>query len=125
MRRTIVSRSVRSGHGDFDERALPPNTLIAYAQKAGQTAEDGEGSNSPYTTALLKHLSTPGLDVELALRRVRDEVLKAHQRQLGAAERAVLVRLLAIVRRRASVSNGRNATESLRLHIAGRPSNRR
>jgi uncharacterized caspase-like protein len=35
MRRTIVSRSLRSGHGDIDERALPPNTLIAYAQKAG------------------------------------------------------------------------------------------
>jgi formylglycine-generating enzyme required for sulfatase activity len=77
MRRTIATRSVRSGHGDIDERALPPNTLIAYAQKAGFTAEDGTGANSPYTTALLKHLSTPGLDVELALRRVRDAVLQA------------------------------------------------
>jgi hypothetical protein len=76
MRRTFVSRSLRSGHGDIDERALPPNTLIAYAQKAGLTAEDGEGANSPYTAALLKH-PTPGLDVELALRRVRDEVLNA------------------------------------------------
>src|SRR5215470_271140 len=77
MRRTTVSRSVRSGHGDVDEKMLPPNTLIAYAQKAGATAEDGTSSNSPYTTALLKHLPTPGLDVELALRRVRDEVLQA------------------------------------------------
>jgi hypothetical protein len=77
MRRTTVSRSLRSGHGDIDERALPPNTLIAYAQKAGSTADDGEGANSPYTTALLKNLATPGLDVELALRRVRDEVLRA------------------------------------------------
>ncbi len=82
MHRTFVSRSVRSGHGDIDERTLPPNTLIAYAQKAGMTAEDGDSTNSPYTTALLKHLTTPGLDVELALRRVRDEVLKAtHNRQ--------------------------------------------
>jgi uncharacterized caspase-like protein len=77
MRRTFVSRSLLSGHGDIDERALPPNTLIAYAQKAGLTAEDGDGADSPYTTALLKHLATPGLDIELALRRVRDEVLKA------------------------------------------------
>src|SRR5215470_6512045 len=76
-RRTIVSGSVRSGHGEIDEKTLPPNTLIAFAQKAGATAEDGTGSNSPYTTALLKHLLTPGLDVELALRRVRDEVLQA------------------------------------------------
>src|SRR5262245_22403306 len=76
MRRTVVSRSVRSGHGDVDEKTLPPNTLIAFAQKAGATADDGTDNNSPYTTALLKHLPTPGLDVELALRRVRDEVLK-------------------------------------------------
>jgi len=68
---------VRSGHGEIDEKTLPPNTLIAFAQKAGATAEDGTSSNSPYTTALLKHLPTPGLDVELALRRVRDEVLQA------------------------------------------------
>src|SRR5262249_13546277 len=77
MRRTVVSRSVRSGHGDVDEKTLPPNTLIAFAQKAGATADDGTDNNSPYTTALLKHLPTPGLDVELALRRVRDEVLQA------------------------------------------------
>jgi Caspase domain len=78
MRRTIATRTVRSGYGEIDERSLPPNTLIAYAQRAGFTAEDGVGSsNSPYTTALIKHLPTPGLDVELALRRVRDEVLRA------------------------------------------------
>jgi hypothetical protein len=82
MQRTIVSRSLHSGLGDIDERNLPPNTLIAYAQQAGLTAEDGAGVNSPYTMALLKHLFTPGLDVELALRRVRDEVLKVtHNRQ--------------------------------------------
>src|SRR5215831_2481487 len=77
MRRTLATRSVRSGYGEIDENSLPPNTLVAYAQRAGATAEDGAGSNSPYTTALLKHLPTPGLDVELALRRVRDNVLKA------------------------------------------------
>jgi hypothetical protein len=76
MRRTLATRTVRSGHGEIDEKTLPTNTLVAYAQRAGATAGDGEGTNSPYTTALLKHLPTPGLDVELALRRVRDDVLK-------------------------------------------------
>jgi uncharacterized caspase-like protein len=83
MRRTVISRSVRSGYGDIDEKTLPPNTLIAYAQKAGATADDGTGSNSPYTAALLKHLPTPGLDVELALRRVRDEVLQTTRNRQG------------------------------------------
>jgi len=40
MRRTVISRSVRSGHGEIDEKTLPPNTLIAFAQKAGATADD-------------------------------------------------------------------------------------
>jgi uncharacterized caspase-like protein len=38
MRRTIATRSVRSGYGEIDERSLPPNTLVAYAQRAGFTA---------------------------------------------------------------------------------------
>jgi uncharacterized caspase-like protein len=45
--------------------------------KAGSTASDGAGTNSPYTLALANHLATPGLDVRLALGRVRDEVLKS------------------------------------------------
>jgi glucose/arabinose dehydrogenase len=101
MRRTIATRSVRSGYGEIDERALPANTLVAYAQRAGFTAEDGVGSsNSPYTTALIKHLPTPGLDIELALRRVRDEVLRATKNKqepfkygsLGGAEIALIAK---------------------------------
>src|SRR5215470_9841916 len=78
MRRTIATRSMRSGYGEIDERSLLPNTLVAYAQRAGFTAEDGVGSSiRPYPTALIKHLPTPGLEIELTLRRVRDEVLRA------------------------------------------------
>jgi hypothetical protein len=52
-------------------------TLVAYAAKAGSTADDGAGDHSPFTTALLHNLTTPGLDIRIALGRVRDEVLKA------------------------------------------------
>jgi hypothetical protein len=52
------------------------DTLIAYAAKAGSTAEDGGGENSPFAAALVRHLSVPGLDIRLAFGRVRDEVLK-------------------------------------------------
>jgi hypothetical protein len=51
------------------------NMLIAYAAKAGSTAEDGEAEHSPLTTALLNGLFGPGLDIRLAFGRVRDEVL--------------------------------------------------
>ena len=52
------------------------NTLIAYAAKAGSTAEDGAGEHSPFTTAFIKYVAEPGLDIRLALGRVRDEVLR-------------------------------------------------
>jgi Caspase domain len=51
------------------------DTLVAYAAKAGSTSYDGDGGNSPYATALVKHLTEPGLDVRIALGRVRDEVI--------------------------------------------------
>ncbi|MET0567637.1 MAG: caspase family protein [Hyphomicrobiaceae bacterium] len=74
MRRTVTGRSIGRGLARVD--VLTSDTLVAYAAKAGSTADDGEGTNSPYTSALIKHLATPGLDVRLALGRVRDEVLK-------------------------------------------------
>ncbi len=57
---------------------IEPNkgTLVAYAARHGQVASDGDGKNSPYVSALLKHLSTPGLEISLMFRRVRDSVLK-------------------------------------------------
>jgi uncharacterized caspase-like protein len=74
MKRTVSSRSI--GRGLAEVRVLSADTLIAFAARAGSTAADGDGTNSPYTIALAKHLITPGLDVRLALGRVRDEVLK-------------------------------------------------
>ena len=35
------------------------NVLVAYAAEDGSTANDGEARNSPFTSALLKHLETP------------------------------------------------------------------
>jgi hypothetical protein len=51
------------------------DTLVAYAAKAGSVSYDGAGPNSPFTTALVKYLTQPGLDIRIALGKVRDEVL--------------------------------------------------
>ena len=52
--------------------------LVAYAAGAGEVAADGEGSrNSPYTSALLRHLGTPGVDVRVMLGDVGGEVRAA------------------------------------------------
>jgi hypothetical protein len=51
------------------------DTLVAYAAKAGSISYDGDGFNSPYATALIRHLAEPGLDIRIALGRVRDDVV--------------------------------------------------
>jgi uncharacterized caspase-like protein len=58
-----------------------PNTLIAYAAKAGSLSYDGVGPNSPFTTALVKYIAEPGVDIRIALGRVRDDVLAATDRR--------------------------------------------
>ena len=68
-------RVVSSGLGKVEPSST--DTLIAYAAKAGSTAEDGERDHSPFTAALLKHLTVPGLDLRLAFGRVKDEVMKS------------------------------------------------
>lgn len=80
-----IKRTVSTTRG-FQPGLAPPseasaNMLIAFAAKAGSYAYDGEGTNSPYAAALLKHLPTPGLDVRIAFGRVRDEVLGQKNRQ--------------------------------------------
>jgi len=96
MKRSVASRSIGRGLAKVED--LTTDTLIAYAAKAGSTASDGSGTNSPYAVALLNHLTTPGLDVRLALGRVRDEVMKSTGNQqepylygsLGGAEIALV-----------------------------------
>jgi len=73
--RKMASRAaVNAGLGKVEPTST--DTLIAYAAKAGSTADDGDGQHSPFTAAVLKNLTVPGLDVRLAFGRVRDEVLK-------------------------------------------------
>src|SRR2546423_501674 len=74
MKRTVASREI--GQGLAKVEPTSPNMLIAYSAKAGSTALDGDAKNSPFTMALAKHLTTPGLDVRRAFGFVRDEVLK-------------------------------------------------
>jgi uncharacterized caspase-like protein len=49
--------------------------LVAYAARGGTTADDGRGEHSPFTHALFTHLETPGLDIGIMFRKVRDTVL--------------------------------------------------
>ncbi|MGA7073477.1 caspase family protein [Bradyrhizobium sp.] len=75
MKRSIGSRAIGRGLAKVEPES--PNTLIAFAAKAGSTASDGDSTNSPFTAALVKYLPRPGLDLRKAFGYARDDVLKA------------------------------------------------
>lgn len=74
MKRSMASRDVSRGLSPIEPTG---NVLVAYAAKDGTTAADGTGRNSPFTTALLKHLETPGLEINFLFRNIRDDVIAA------------------------------------------------
>lgn len=53
----------------------PSGSLIAYSTAPGKTALDGQGKNSPYTSALLEHLNTPNITVIEMFQGVRSAVI--------------------------------------------------
>jgi uncharacterized caspase-like protein len=70
MKRTIGARAIGRGLAKVEPGS--PNTLIAFAAKAGSTASDGDSKNSPFTAALIKYLPRPGLDLRKAFGFARD-----------------------------------------------------
>jgi uncharacterized caspase-like protein len=48
--------------------------VVAYATAADDVAQDGTGRNSPFTSALLRRLQEPGLEIEMMFRRVAFDV---------------------------------------------------
>jgi tetratricopeptide (TPR) repeat protein len=51
-------------------------TMISYATQPDAVALDGDGRNSPFTSALLKHIATRGLEIGSLMRRVRADVVQ-------------------------------------------------
>ena len=69
-----ATRSVAVGSG-LAEMKSGEGTLIAFATGPGQTALDGqEGTNSPFTRALIANIATPGVEIQQAMTKVRAQV---------------------------------------------------
>jgi hypothetical protein len=66
------SVSVQTG---LAEMKSGEGTLIAFATGPGQTALDGqEGTNSPFTRALMANITQPGVEIQQAMTQVRAQV---------------------------------------------------
>src|SRR6201999_3367244 len=72
--KATATRSVSVGQG-LAEMKDGEGTLIAFATGPGQTALDGqEGQNSPFTRALIAHITEPGVEIQQAMTKVRAQV---------------------------------------------------
>jgi uncharacterized caspase-like protein len=72
--KSTATRSVSVGQG-LAEMKSGEGTLIAFATGPGQTALDGqEGTNSPFTRALIAHITEPGVEIQQAMTEVRAQV---------------------------------------------------
>jgi hypothetical protein len=77
------TRSVSVATG-LAEMKSGEGTLIAFATGPGQTALDGqEGTNSPFTRALMANITQPGVEIQQAMTQVRAQVNEeTHKGQL-------------------------------------------
>lgn len=73
----LKSRTQRSVGQGLAEVVTSAGTFIAFATEPGSVALDGEGSNSPFTSALVRHIGAPGEEVGRVLQRVRKDVIEA------------------------------------------------
>jgi hypothetical protein len=80
LARSLGTRSAAVGQGlALVQSAV--GTMIIYSTQPDNVAQDGAGRNSPFTGALLKHIATPGVQIESMIKRVRADVITATQRQ--------------------------------------------
>jgi hypothetical protein len=76
LARALGTRSSELGKGLAAVEA-GAGTLISFSTQPGNVAFDGEGRNSPFAGALLKHIAAPGEDLSSMLITVRNEVMQA------------------------------------------------
>ncbi len=73
-RNNPFARSFRSASRGLARLDAPVGSMVAFSTAPGQVAADGEGGNSPYTSALVDVLAQPGMKIEDVFKRVRERV---------------------------------------------------
>ncbi len=71
----LPSSARSASRGLAEIKATPRGSFIAYSTAPGSTAADGDGANSPYTTALAETITQPGLSIADVFQEVRTKVL--------------------------------------------------
>jgi Caspase domain len=80
LARALGTRSTQIGRG-LSAQESGEGTMISFSTQPGNVALDGDGRNSPFAEALIKHMSTPGEDISTILINVRNDVMQATGRR--------------------------------------------
>ena len=118
LARSLGTRSTKIGHGLATVES-GEGTLIAFSTQPGNVALDGDGRNSPYTAALLRHMTAPGEDLSSILIRVRNDVMRATERKQVPWEHSALTARFFFSPPDASVTKQATDEESLWASIKG------
>ncbi|MCV0395830.1 MAG: caspase family protein [Rhizobiaceae bacterium] len=74
-RNNPLPESLRDKSGDgLAQIETGTGTFVAFATQPGNIARDGAGDNSPFTSALVEHISAPGLSISDMMIKVRNSV---------------------------------------------------
>lgn len=76
-RNNPFARSFKLSQVGLAQMDAPSGTLIGFATAPGSVAQDGDGDNGLYTSALLRHITEAALPVEQMLKRVRVDVVRS------------------------------------------------
>jgi uncharacterized caspase-like protein len=87
--------------------------IIAFSTAPDETAIDGEGRNSPFTSALLNHIATPGLEFEQMMKRVRNEVYEVTNGEQQPWTNSALRKEVFLSRKNSDLQEGRNIETEL------------
>ncbi|MEO9775096.1 caspase family protein [Roseibium sp.] len=76
------SGSVGSGLAEIKiQETGGEGSVIAFATSPGDVALDGEGTNSPFTSALIRHIDTPNASIQTVMTRVTGDVFEETERR--------------------------------------------
>lgn len=77
----VSSRSTGATRGLARETNSSEGTFIAFATQPNNVALDGNGRNSPFTTALLENIDRPGVEISTLMTDVRRQVFELTKEQ--------------------------------------------
>ena len=116
-----INKTAGGGLAIVDAKVGAPGTFLSFSTSPGAVAEDGTGSNSPYTTALLAAGKESDIPIEETFKRVRVAVNKVDRRAADAVGQFFADRGFQVLRyRRLPVRSLRGAQEDGR-RVDARP----